>query len=457
MEQAKIIIEQMIKKARVAQKQYEQKFNQEDVDLIIKTAAKVIFDNAEDLAKLTIEETKMGKFQDKISKNKNKSKGVWHNLKGKKSMGIIDIDEKTNLIKIAKPIGVVAGVTPMTNPVVTPMTKIIFALKTKNAIIISPHPKSKLCSTKAVKHIIEAIKPLGVPEGLVQIIEEPSLEKTLSLMEMADVVVATGGMGMVKSAYSSGKPSFGDGAGNVQVIIDKNIDFNLAADRIITGRSFDNGIICSGEQSFIYPKENKEEIFKAFKENGGYFATEEEGEKLRDILFDEDKVINRDIVGQDVDIIAKKAGINLPENTRIIIVEAKGIGKDDLVCKEKMCPVMACFGYNNFEEALRIAETNLNLEGNGHTAGIHSNNQANIILAGSTLSVSRLIVNAPCATTAGGSIQNGLAVTNTLGCGTWGNNSISENFTYKHLLNITSIAPLSARIKVPSDNEIWEA
>ena len=342
-------IKEMVERARKAQVIYDERFDQERVDQVIKAAARTIFDHAEELARLTIDETQMGVYEDKVAKNRNKSKGVWYNLKGKKSMGILSIDERTNLIEIAKPIGVVAGITPMTNPVVTPMSKIIFALKTKNAIIIAPHPKAKQCSSAAVKLIIEAIAPFEVPEGLVQVIEEPTIEKTCELMEACDVVVATGGMPMVKSAYSSGKPSFGVGAGNVQVILDRFIDFDVAAEKVITGRSFDN-----------------------------------------------------------------------------------------------------------FDEAIKIAKTNLFMEGNGHTAGIHSNNQANIIKAGTELSVSRLIVNAPCATTAGGSIQNGLPVTNTLGCGSWGNNSISENFTYKHLLNITRIAPLSARIHVPSDAEIWE-
>ena len=274
-------------------------------------------------------------------------------------------------------------------------------------------------------------------------------------MEACDVVVATGGMPMVKSAYSSGKPSFGVGAGNVQVILDRFIDFDVAAEKVITGRSFDNGIICSGEQSFIYHKDDKQEVMDAFRRHEAYIVSEEDRDKVVNALF-EDGHICRDIVGQSVQTIASKAGIFVPGNTRVLVVEAHGIGRDDLICKEKMCPVMAAFAYDNFDEAIKIAKTNLFMEGNGHTAGIHSNNQANIIKAGTELSVSRLIVNAPCATTAGGSIQNGLPVTNTLGCGSWGNNSISENFTYKHLLNITRIAPLSARIHVPSDAEIWE-
>lgn len=448
-------LKEMVAKARKAQAFYETHFDQDDVDTVIKLAARAIYDNAEELAKLTIEETEMGVYLDKVSKNRNKSKGVWNNLKGKKSMGIMDIDERTGLIEIAKPIGVVAGITPMTNPVVTPMSKIIFALKTKNAIIISPHPKAKKCSSLAVKMILKAIAPMEVPEGMVQVIEEPTLEKTQALMSLCDVVVATGGMPMVKSAYSSGKPSFGVGAGNVQVILDRNIEYDLAADKIVTGRSFDNGIICSGEQSFIYPKEHRDEVLKAFRDKGAYIATEDEREKVINAIF-EDNHTSRDVVGQSVHYIAKKAGITIPENTRVIVVEAHGVGKDDPISKEKMCPVMGAFPYQYFDEALQIAQTNLTLEGNGHTAGIHSNNQANIIKAGTDLSVSRLIVNAICATTAGGSIQNGLPVTNTLGCGSWGNNSISENFTYKHLLNITRIAPLSARIQVPTDEEIWK-
>ncbi len=273
-------------------------------------------------------------------------------------------------------------------------------------------------------------------------------------MHLCDVVVATGGMGMVKSAYSSGKPSFGVGAGNVQVILDRFINYEKAAANVITGRTFDNGIICSGEQSIIYPEENKTEIFTAFINNGAYIIPEKDREVVVNTLFKDGK-INRPIVGQSVKVIADMAGINVPADTTVLIIEAKGVGEADLVCKEKMCPVICALPYKSFEEAVEIAKTNLHFEGNGHTAAIHSNNQANIIKAGNELSVSRLIVNAPSATTAGGSLTNGLAVTNTLGCGSWGNNSISENFIYKHLLNITRIAQQSSKIQAPTDEEIW--
>lgn len=447
-------IKEMVAKAREAQAIFERSFNQSTTDAVVKATARVVFENAEMLAKMAVEETQMGVYEDKVAKCRNKSKGVWYNLKGKKSMGILEIDERTDMITIAKPIGVVAGITPMTNPVVTPMSKIMFALKTKNAIIIAPHPKSKLCSAKTVHMIQEKLKTMGVPDYMVQVIEEPSIESTQELMKTADVVVATGGMPMVRSAYSSGKPSFGVGAGNVQVILDTDIDFEQAANKVITGRAFDNGIICSGEQFFAYPKKDKEAVFAAFKKQGAYFVNDEEKKKLLGVLF-KDNAINRDVVGQGVDKIAKMAGFNIPAGTRVIVAEAVGAGTQDQICKEKMCPVMGCIGYDHFEEGLKIMLTNLHMEGNGHTAAVHSNNQGNIIMAGEMLTVSRVVVNAVSSTTGGGAIQNGLAVTNTLGCGTWGNNSISENFTYKHLLNTTRIAPLCERIRIPSDEEMW--
>ncbi len=447
-------ITEMIARARKAQAIYCNHFDQEDVDQTIKLAARAIYDNAEMLAKMAVEETGMGVYEDKVAKNRNKSKGVWNNLKGKKSMGILKIDEYTGLIEIAKPIGVVAGIVPMTNPIVTPMSKIVFALKTKNAIIISPHPKAKKCSAAAVKIILEAIAPMEVPDGMVQVVEEPTLEMTQQLMRECDTVVATGGMPMVRSAYSSGKPSFGVGAGNVQVILDRNIEWDLAAGKIVTGRAFDNGIICSGEQSVIYPREHREEILAAFERNGAYVVPENEREAVVNTIF-VDGALARDLIGQSAQVIAKQAGITIPATAKVLLVEAKGFGTADIICKEKMFPVLAAIPYGYFDEALEIAQANLKMEGSGHTAGIHTNNQANIIKAGTELSVSRLIVNAICATTAGGSIQNGLPVTNTLGCGSWGNNSISENFTYKHLLNITRVAPLSARIHIPTDEELW--
>jgi succinate-semialdehyde dehydrogenase len=441
-------IKSMVAKARQAQAIFEKNFNQEQVDEMVRLTGQTIYDHAHMLSKLAVEETGMGVLEDKIAKCQGKSMGVWHDLKDKKSMGVLRVDEKTKLIEIGKAIGVIAGITPVTNPVVTPMSKIMFSLKTKNAIIIAPHPKARICSGLTVELILKALEPLGLPEGMVQIVTEPSVEKTQELMKACDLVVATGGMAMVKAAYSSGKPSYGVGAGNVQVVFDREINFLEAAGKVVTGRKFDNGIICSGEQAFIYHEDDRAEVMAAFAAQGAYLVPEAEREQVVNVIF-ENGILTRDTVGQSVAFIARKAGITIPQGTKVLVLEAKGIGEADVICKEKMCPVLAAFTYKTFDEAIRIATVNLLLEGTGHTAGIHSNNQDHIALMGSRIPVSRLIVNAPCATTAGGSVEGGLAFTNTLGCGSWGGNSISENFTYKHLLNITRIAS-TAKKKAPA-------
>ncbi len=444
----------MIAKAREAQAIFERDFDQKRTDQVVRAIGKVVFDNAEMLAREAVDETRMGVYEDKVAKNKGKSKGVWYDLKGKQSMGIVSVDPVTDLITILKPVGVVAAITPTTNPIVTPMSKTMFALKGKNAIIVAPHPRSKKCSSHTVALINEAIAKFGVPKNLVQCIEEPSIELTQELMKAVDVVLATGGMPMVKSAYSSGKPSYGVGAGNVQVIIDRGVDYNKAAATIIQGRIFDNGIICSGEQSFIYPKEDREKILEAFKSNGAYIVPDADHDKMVNALFVDGKIAG-DVVGQSVKFIADKAGIKIPEGTRVLVVEAHGVAQADLISKEKMCPVLAAFPYDKFEEAIDIARTNLHFEGNGHSAGVHSNNEEHIRMVGMGLTVSRVVVNAPVSTTAGGAMASGLACTNTLGCGTWGNNTLSENLTYKHLLNTTRVARLSPKVHIPTDEELW--
>ena len=447
-------IAEMIAKAREAQAIFERDFDQKRTDQVVRAIGKVVFDNAEMLAREAVDETRMGVYEDKVAKNKGKSKGVWYDLKGKQSMGIVSVDPVTDLITILKPVGVVAAITPTTNPIVTPMSKTMFALKGKNAIIVAPHPRSKKCSAHTVALINEAIAKFGVPKNLVQCIEEPSIELTQELMRAVDVVLATGGMPMVKSAYSSGKPSYGVGAGNVQVIIDRGVDYSKAAATIIQGRIFDNGIICSGEQSFIYPKEDREKILDAFKSNGAYIVPDADHDKMVNALFVDGKIAG-DVVGQSVKYIADKAGIKIPDGTRVLVVEAHGVAQADLISKENMCPVLAAFPYDKFEEAIDIARTNLHFEGNGHSAGVHSNNEEHIRMVGMGLTVSRVVVNAPVSTTAGGAMASGLACTNTLGCGTWGNNTLSENLTYKHLLNTTRVARLSPKVHIPTDEELW--
>lgn len=448
------MINRMMEQARAAQKIFEN-FSQEEVDKIVREIGKAVYDNAELLARMAVDETKMGVYEHKVAKNKGKAKIIWHDLKDKKSVDEISRDLDKNIIEIAKPIGVVGAVTPTTNPIVTPMCNAMFALKGRNGIIIAPHPRAKGCSSKTVAIINERIEALGAPKHLIQIISEPSIEYTNALMQAVDVVVATGGMGMVKAAYGSGKPAYGVGAGNVQVIVDRDVDFDETAKNILAGRIFDNGIICSGEQSVIAHREDYDTLINSFNKQGGFLIRDhEEKRRLRETLFVNGHM-NKDVVGQSVQDIAKLARLEIPMHTIALMVEADGIGEGDLFCREKMCPVLATFKYDDFSEGIKIAKINLELEGNGHSAAIHSNNFENIKEVGRVLSVSRLVVNAASSTTAGGSFTNGFAPTTTLGCGSWGNNSISENFTYKHLLNISRIGLIRENVRVLEDHEIW--
>lgn len=447
-------INSLIEKSKKAQREFEG-FNQQQVDQIVREIAKVVYDNAADLARMAVDETGMGVYEDKVKKNMGKSRIIWNSLKTKKSVGIIEYHKDMGVVEVAKPMGVVGAVTPCTNPIVTPMCNAMFALKGRNSIIIAPHPRAKKCAGKVVALFNEAIKKYNAPENLIQVIDEPSVELTNDLMRAVDVIIATGGMGMVRAAYSSGKPSYGVGAGNVQCIVDRDVDIVAAVPKIITGRMFDNGIICSAEQTVIVHYDDYAVLVAELKKNGAYcIENGEEREQLRKALFI-DGVMNKELVGQSVKKVAGLAGIKIPEGTRIIAVEAEGAGKDDVLCKEKMCPVIALLKYKDFKEAVAIAVANLNIEGKGHSISIHSDNKENIEYAANMVPVSRVLINQVCATMNGGSFNNGFAATTTLGCGSWGNNSISENLDYKHLINITRIGYYMKDATVPSDEEIW--
>lgn len=451
---SKEYIDGYIQRARVAQAAFE-KMSQEEVDLAVKTVGKVVYDNAEYLAEIAVEETGMGNVPDKIAKNKQKSKIIWNNLKGKKSRGILDTDETTGITRVAKPIGVAAAITPCTNPIVTPMSNAMFALKCANAIIITPHHKALKCSTKTVELINAELKKLGYPENLIQILDQHSRENTRNLISSADIVIATGGAGMVGAAYSSGRPALGVGAGNVQCIIDDNYDYKTAVPKIITGRTFDYGIICSGEQSVICPEKDYDAIMDEFEANGAYIVRDKkELQGIREALFQEGKP-NRHSVGQSPEKIAELAGIKLPEGTKIIVAEAEGTATTDALGGEKMAPVIAAYKYKTLEEGVNIARENLEKEGKGHSVSFHSDSEEHIEYVGTELCVSRFVINQVCASSAGGSFWNGLAPTNTLGCGSWGHNSISENLDYKHLMNVSRIARYMPNNHVPSDEELW--
>ena len=440
-----------ISRAQQAQEEFET-YGQKQVDAIVRAAAKVVYDNAQRLARLAVEETGMGVYEDKVAKNKMKAKIIWNSLKDKKSVGIISRDEESGITEIAKPIGIVAAITPMTNPNVTPMSNAMFALKGRNGIIVTPHHRAVKSSTLTVELIQEALRKLGAPVDLVQILDQQSREHTKLLIENVDLVIATGGMGMVKAAYRSGKPALGVGAGNVQCIMDRGVDIAETVPKIIAGRAFDNGIICSGEQSVIIPEEMADQVFAEFVKNGAYLVSNQERDQLRDALFQSGEM-NKHVVGQSVKKLAELSGIVMPENTRVILVQAEN--SNDILGKEKMCPVLTAYKYQDFEEAVEIARRNLEMEGKGHSVSIHSTDKKHIEYAGETLCVSRLVVNQTSATSAGGSFYNGLTPTNTLGCGSWGNNSISENLGYKHLINISRIGYYMKDNTVPTDQELW--
>src|SRR6195256_676748 len=448
-------VQQLVAKAHVAQVAFES-FSQEQVDAIVKGIGKYVYDNAEMLARMAVDETGIGVYEDKILKNKGKARVIWNNLKGKKSRGIIGEDAETNMVFVAKPMGVVAAVTPVTNPIVTPMCNAMFAIKTGNAVIFAPHPKAEKCTEQLTDAFMKVVKAQDGPDNLIQMVKKGSIETTQELMKAVDVVVATGGGAMVKSAYSSGKPSYGVGAGNVPVIIDRGVDVKDAVGKIVTGAAFDNGIICSHEQFVLTPEENYDETVKLFQDTGKvwFTADEKQIQKLREIVFP-DGHLNKDAVGKSPREIGAMAGIDVPASARIILLPAKGAGTADLLAKEKLCPVVAILPYKTFHDAVAKAKANLLVEGAGHSAAVHSNNETNIRSAGLELPVSRLVVNQPCSFTAGGSLTNGFAPTTTLGCGSWGGNSISENLDYKHLMNVSRIGKVIANKKVPTDAEIW--
>jgi succinate-semialdehyde dehydrogenase len=431
------------------------KCTQEEVDLMCRAINKAVSDNAEELAKLAIEETNMGNVESKIIKNTTMGSGVWLTMKNKISVGIIREDEEKGLVYVAHPKGVVASVSPITNPTITPLGNAMLAIKGRNTIIVSPHPRAKRTTTKTVEYMNKALAEINAPENVIQIVEDPSIEATQALMAAADVVVATGGMGMVKAAYSSGKPAFGVGQGNVQAVIDKDYDdLDLAAQFIIMGRSFDNGIICACNQSAIVHKDKKEAMVEAFRKNGAYYIEySDEVDKVRNALF-KDGRLQADIIGKSAFEIAKKAGIDVPKDTSALVVLTESRGKDDLLCGEKLCPVLILTTYKDFEDGVEIAKANLLYQGAGHTAVVHSNDKEKIEYAAVELPVGRLLVNVPGIAAGGGGLFTNLNPTPSLGCGSWGGNSISENLTYEHLLNIATIA-YPRKDAPPTDEEIW--
>lgn len=448
-------LESLVAASREAQKEFAT-YSQEQVDAAARAIGKAVYDHAEELARMAVEETQMGRVDGKTAKNRNKSKSTWWRMKGKPSRGIIERDEVNGIMKVAKPIGVVGCVTATTNPVINPMHNCMCALKCGNSVIICPHPRAKGVGVRTVEVMNEALDKLGMPKNLIQIIPDPTMELSAGLMKAVDLCICTGGPGLVKVAYSSSKPAIGVGQGNVQVLVDRDVDYNEVAKMAITGRTFDNGVLCTCEQSIICPKEREEEMIAALKANGAYYlSTQEEADKVRESAFP-DGVFNKAWIGTSIQQMADLAGLEgIPADTKVLVTCTKGYGREEVLAKEKLFPMLALFTYDTWEECMEIARANLAVEGIGHSVVIHSNTTEHIEAVPNVVDVSRYAVNQVGGTGLGGAMDNGLNPTTTLGCGTWGNNAISENLWYTHLMNVSRISYKVADMYIPTDEEIW--
>ncbi len=449
-------VKNLIERSKEAQKSFEFA-TQEQADAAARAICKVVYDHASELGSMAVEESRMGDVQDKITKCINKSALIWNSIKDKKTVGVISTDEATRTMEVAKPMGVVACIIPSTNPIVTPMCNAAFALKTRNSAIFAPHPRAVQCTKLLTELFRKELKRLGLPEDLILTLERVSIEDSSELMNATDIVVATGGPSMVKAAYSSGKPSLGVGQGNVQCIIDTDVDLTDAAKKIVKGRSFDNGLICLGEQTVFVQKNQMNDFLKAIKENNGFVVENKElTECLREKIFPNGGPINRDIVGKNAVQIAEQFQLKVPENTKVIVVKAEAVGRGDDLCREKLCPILTVYPYDTFEDGVAKMVENLEVEGKGHSIAIHSNTPKHVEYAAIQCSVSRVIVNQPSGTTGGGSPTNGFTPTTTLGCGSWGNNSFSGNFSYIHLMNITRVGYPYEESYLPNPEEAWK-
>ena len=431
-----------IEQVRAAQREFSS-FSQEKVDKIFLAAASAANKMRIPLAKQAVEETGMGVVEDKVIKNHYAAEYIYNAYKDTKTCDLIEEDKAFGIQKIAEPIGVVAAVIPTTNPTSTAIFKALICLKTRNGIIISPHPRAKNCTIAAAKVVLEAAVKAGAPEGIISWIDVPSLDMTNTLMKSADIILATGGPGMVKAAYSSGKPAVGVGAGNTPAIIDDTADISLAVSSIIHSKTFDNGMICASEQSVIILDKVYNAVKKEFKARGCYILNEEECEKVRKTILI-NGALNAKIVGQKAHTIAALAGVTVPEDTKIIIGEVESVSLDEEFAHEKLSPVLAMYRAKDFSDALEKAAQLVADGGYGHTSSLYVNAASEhdkINKFAAKMKTCRILVNTPSSHGGIGDLYNFKLVPSlTLGCGSWGGNSVSENVGVKHLLNIKTVA-----------------
>ena len=439
----KEMIDKLVEKAKIASEEY-MDLTQEQVDNIVKHMSMAGLEHHMELAKMAVEETNRGIYEDKITKNMFATEYIYHSIKYDKTVGVINENDEEGYVEIAEPVGIIAGVTPVTNPTSTTMFKSIIAAKTRNVIIFGFHPSAQKCSTAAAKILRDAAVEAGAPENCILWIEEPSITATSMLMNHPDVnlILATGGTGMVKAAYSCGKPALGVGPGNVPCYIDKTAHLKTSVNDLVMSKSFDNGMICASEQSVIVDREIHEEFEKLMKEAGCYFMSQEETDILRNSMFIEEKgcALNADIVGKSPYQIAKGAGIEVPKDTKVLVLKENGIGIEYPFSKEKLSPVLAYYIVENADEGIDIAERLIEFGGLGHSAVIHSEDEQTILKFSEKVKVGRIIVNSPSTHGAIGDIYNTNMPSLTLGCGTFGGNSTTANVSSVNLINIKRVA-----------------
>lgn len=431
-----------INEVKDAQEKYSS-YTQEQVDEIFRQAAIAANNSRITLAKMAHEETGMGIIEDKVIKNHFASEYIYNKYKDEKTCGTIEKDESFGIQKVAEPIGLIAAVIPTTNPTSTAIFKALIALKTRNGIIFSPHPRAKKSTIEAARIVLDAAVKAGAPEGIIGWIDEPSVELSQTVMKESDLILATGGPGMVRAAYSSGKPAIGVGAGNTPAIIDETAHIKMAVNSILLSKTFDNGVICASEQSIIVIDKVYDEVKKEFEERGAYILKNDEVDKLRKIIL-VNSSINANIVGQPACKIAEMAGVKVPETAKVLIGEVESVEYDEPFSHEKLSPILAMYKAGSFEEALSKASRLVELGGFGHTSVLYTDqikSRERIEKFGATMKTGRTIINMPSSQGAIGDIYNfKLEPSLTLGCGSWGGNSVSENVGVKHLLNIKNVA-----------------
>ncbi len=435
-------LKEAIARCRAAQAKFAE-YTQEQVDAIFRAAAIAANKARIPLAKMAVQETGMGVVEDKVIKNHYAAEYIYNAYKETKTCGVIERDPAYGLQRIAEPIGLVGAVIPTTNPTSTAIFKTLICLKTRNAILISPHPRAKKCTAAAAKIVYDAAVAAGAPEGIIFWIDEPTLEMTNLIMEESDLILATGGPGMVKAAYSSGKPALGVGPGNTPAIIDSSADILLAVSSVIHSKTFDNGMICASEQSVVVLEDVYEDVKAEFKRRGCHILSDEEAEKVRQAVLPGGK-LNAKIVGQPAPVIAEIAGIEVPSTSKILIGEVESTDLSEAFAHEKLSPVLAMYKARDFEDALNKADTLVRDGGFGHTASLYVDTvtqKEKLDAFAARMKACRILINTPSSQGGIGDLYNfRLAPSLTLGCGSWGGNSVSENVGVKHLLNIKTVA-----------------